>query len=85
MTYGDDVSIAANAADWVGCGSGERLLFLPTLVFLLRGFIALIRTGVALGFNRVGHHVDQALKRRAEFPLFIFFEAIVQSFVDHDT
>lgn len=87
-TYHDDVSIAANLADWADGASGDGLLFLLfflTLVLFLCGFVALVGTGVALCFLGVGHHVDQALEWRAQFPLLVFFQAIVQSFVDHDT
>lgn len=88
--YHDDVLIAVNAGDCAVGGSGDSLLFLflfffLTLIFLLGGLIALIRTGVALSFFSVGHHVDEALQRWAEFSLLIFFEAIVEGFVDHDT
>lgn len=83
--YRDDVPVAADAADRVGGGGEVGLLFLLALVLLLLcGLIAFIGAGVALGVFGVGHQVYQALQRRAEFPLFIFFEAVIQSFVDHD-
>lgn len=80
--YRDDVPVAADAADRVGDGDG--FLFLLALVLLLRGLVAFIRAGVALRVFGICHQVYQALQRRAEFPLFIFFEAVIQSFVDHD-
>lgn len=82
--YRDDVPVAADAADRGG-GRGEvGLLFLLALVLLLCGLVAFVGAGVALGVLGVGHQVYQALQRRAEFPLFILFEAVIQSFVDHD-
>lgn len=87
-TYHDHVPIAADAADWVGGRRGDEILFLLALLLfllLLRGLVALIGTGVALRFLRVGHQVDEALERWAQLPLLVFFEAVVQSFVDHDT
>lgn len=82
--YRDDVPVAADAADRVPGGGGHRFLFLFTLILLLRGLVAFIGAGVALGVFGVRHQVYQALQRRAQFPLFIFFEAVIQSFVDHD-
>lgn len=84
-SYRDDVPVAADAADRVAGGGGYRFLFLFTLILLLRGLVAFIGAGVALGIFSVCHQVYQALQRRAQFPLFIFFEAVIQSFVDHDT
>lgn len=84
--YRDDVPVAADAADRVGGRSKDRLLFLLAILFLLlRGLVAFVGAGVTLGVAGVGHHVYEALQRRAEFPLFVFFEAIIQSFVDHDS
>lgn len=82
-TYQDNISIAANAADCAR-GGGRELLLLLTLILLLSGLVAFVRTGVTLGLFIVGHHVNETLKRWAEFTLLVFFEAIVQSFVDHD-
>lgn len=84
--YHDHVPIAADAADGAGGRRGDEILFLLALLLflLLRGLVALIGTGVALRFLRVGHQVDEALERRAQLPLLVFFEAVVESFVDHD-
>lgn len=87
IAYRDDVPVAADAADRVGGGAGGGevgLLFLLALVLLLCGLVALVGAGVALAVLRVGHQVDEALQRRAELPLFVFLEAVIQSFVDHN-
>lgn len=83
--YRDDVPVAADAADRVASGGGQRFLFLFALILLLRGLVAFIGAGVALGVFGVCHQVYQVLQGRAQFSLFIFFQAVIQSFVDHDT
>lgn len=85
-TYQDNIFIAAYAADSTDGGGSYKLLLLLflALVLLLGGLIALVGTGVALGFFVVGHHVDQPLQRRAELTFLVLLEAVVQSFIDHN-